>query len=103
MDVLVLLAGSGDCALFLVLKYQPCDYFSFFSSSVVNPLHHMQNLCCGVLVCFICISAGCGTNLVCPFAPAPSGGTFLSEYPSSPGAELGFTLIQRSLLHSKVL
>lgn len=72
MDVLVLLAGSGDCALFLVPKCQPYDYFSFFSSAILNPLHHMQNLCCGVLVCFICISAGCGTNLVYPFAPAPS-------------------------------
>lgn len=67
MDVLVLPAGSGDCALFLVLKCQPCDYFFFFfSSSILNPLHHMQNLCCRVLVHFICISPGCGTNLVCP-------------------------------------
>lgn len=93
MDVLVLLAGSGDCALFLVLKCQPYDYFSFFSISVLNPLHHMQNLCCGVLICFICISAGCGTNLVCLFASAPSEGTFLSKYPSLPGTELGFTLL----------
>lgn len=55
--VLVLLAGSGDCALFLVLRRQPYDYFSFFSSSVLNPLHHMQILCCRVLVHFICFTA----------------------------------------------
>lgn len=93
MDVLVLFAGSGDCALFLVLKCQPYDYFSFFSSSILNPLHHMQNLCCGVLVCFICISNGCGTNRVYLFAPAPSESTSLSKYPSSLGAVLGFTLL----------
>jgi len=76
LSVLVLLAGSGGCAMFLVPKPQPYHYFSFFSNSVLNLLHHMQSLCCSVLVHFICFSAGRGTDLVCPFAPAPSEGTF---------------------------
>lgn len=75
--VLVLLASSGDCALFLVPKHQPYDYFSFFSSSVLNPLHHMQNLCCRGLVHLICFSAGCGTYISgLSLCPCPFRGNF---------------------------
>lgn len=83
--VLLLLAGFGDCALFLVSKHQPCDYFSFFSSSVLNPLHQVQNLYCRVLFHFICFSAARVTYVICPFAPIPPEGTCLSKYLPSPG------------------
>lgn len=45
--VLVLLASSGDCALFLVPKHQPYDYFSF---SVAQSL----------ILCIICRISAAG-------------------------------------------